>query len=463
MTPPSQTDLLTGVYTRLPIALQNAALTAFGHYVRKTRYNRAYTDLFNDVVARDSWPAERLRDFLNRRVSAFVHHAATTVPYYRGLFAREGIDPRSITSIDDLSNLPLLDKHTVQDRLADFVSEAFPRNRLLSNETSGSTGTGLTFFMTRQANREQWAVWWRHRLRHGITLGTPAAIFRGIALVPIDQDRPPFWRTNGAESQLYVSGNHINEDTAGPIVDELSRRNIPWLHGNPSAISLLASLMIDAGRRLDHPLRWITLGSEQVLDHQRDKIETAFGVRPTQHYGVAEAIGNISEDPDGVLYVDEDFAAVEFLETNEPGVAAVIGTNLSNPAFPLLRYKAEDTVEVDGGRDPRGRRRVESINGRTDDYILLPNGSKIGRLDFLFKGQRNVREAQIRQARVGSLTLKIVRGPSYCDEDEAKIQAIARARISADTKIAFDYVDAIERTNRGKMNFVVSALKDGKL
>lgn len=463
MIPLSQTDLLTGFYCRLPVALQNAALTAVGHYIRRTRYNGAYADLFREVVARESWSADQLRDFLNRRVSAFVQHAADSVPYYRDLFAREGIDPRSITSVDDLSALPLLDKHTVQDRLPEFISEAISKNQLLPNETSGSTGTGLKFYMTKQATREQWAVWWRHRLRHGITLGTPAAIFRGIALVPIDQDRPPFWRWNGAESQLYVSGNHINEDTAGAIVDELNRRNVPWLHGNPSAISLFASLMIDAGRHLDHPVRWITLGSEQVLDHQREKIETAFGVRPTQHYGVAEAVGNISEDPDGVLYVDEDFAAVEFLDTNEPGVAAVAGTNLSNPAFPLLRYKAEDTVEVEGVRDQRGRRRVESINGRTDDYVLLPNGSKIGRLDFLFKGQRNVRQAQIRQSRVGALTLRIVRGPSYSDEDEAKILSIARARISADTEIDFEYVNAIERTSRGKMRYVVSALEDGKL
>ncbi len=300
-------------------------------------------------------------------------------------------------------------------------------------------------------------------MRHGITLGTPAAIFRGIALVPIDQESPPFWRVNTAENQLYVSGNHINARTTGPILDALNRRRIPWFHGNPSAISALASFMIDSGLRLDYPLRWITLGSEQVLDHQREKIKAAFGVNPTQHYGVAEAAGNISEDPDGVLYVDEDFAALEFLPSDRPDIADVVGTNLSNEAFPLIRYRIEDTVTVTGARDARGRRRVEAINGRTDDYVVLPNGSKIGRLDFLFKGQANVREAQIRQSRIGALTLRIVRGPGYSDQDEAKILSVAQARISADTKIEFEYVDAIERTGRGKLRYVVSDLKDGKL
>lgn len=458
-----QTDAVTGIYQRLPAVLQNAALSAVGHYIRRSRYNRDYDRLFQETIARDAWPEDRLREFLDRRIAAFVHHAADTVPYYREMFARERIDPRAVSSFDDLAALPLLDRHTVQDRLQDFISDAVPKKLLKPNETSGSTGAGLRFFMTMQTSREQWAVWWRHRLRHGITQGTPAAIFRGLALVPIDRESPPFWRVNSAERQLYISGNHINERSTGPILDELSRRKIPWLHGNPSAISALASFMIDTGRRLDYSLRWITLGSEQVLDHQREKIKTAFGVDPTQHYGLAEATGNISEDPDGKLYVDEDFAAHEFLPTDEPNVADVVGTNLSNTAFPLIRYRVDDSVTFTGRRDPRGRRLVEAINGRTDDYVVLPNGSKIGRLDFIFKGQSNVREAQIRQSRIGALTLRIVRGTEFSEKDEAEILSTARARISRDTEITVDYVDAIERTNRGKLRYVVSSLDEGKL
>jgi len=458
-----QTDAVTGIYQRLPVLLQNAALTAVGHYIRRSRYNRDYDRLFREIIARDAWPEERLRKFLDDRIAAFVQHAADTVPYYRELFAREGIDPRAISSLDDLAALPLLDRQMVQNRIQDFISDVVPKKHLRPNETSGSTGAGLRFVMTMQTTREQWAVWWRHRLRHGISLGTPAAIFRGIALVPIDRDSPPYWRVNNAERQLYVSGNHINGRSAGPILDELNRRRIPWLHGNPSSISALASFMIDAGRCLDHPLRWITLGSEQVLDHQREKITAAFGVEPTQHYGLAEATGNISEDPDGKLYVDEDFAAHEFLPTDQPHVADVVGTNLSNIAFPLIRYKVEDSVTFTGRRDSRGRRLIDSINGRTDDYVVLPNGSKVGRLDFIFKGQTNVREAQIRQSRIGALTLRIVRGPAYSDQDEAEILSTARARISQDTEISVDYVDAIERTDRGKLRYVVSSLDEGKL
>jgi len=44
-----------------------------------------------------------------------------------------------------------------------------------------------------------------------------------------------------------------------------------------------------------YPIRWITVGAENLLPQQADLIEQAFGARPRQHYGMAEAIANSSE------------------------------------------------------------------------------------------------------------------------------------------------------------------------
>ena len=459
----NHTAKLEQIYARLPVGLQNIALSAFGLYVKRTRYNDTFDHLLQQLVGRDEWPEDRLRQYLNMRIARFVRHAAQSVPYYRELFARERIDPRAISSIEDLRALPLLQKSTVQDRVEDFVSETIPANRRVAIQTSGSTGAGLRLFTTMDGIREQWGIWWRHRLRHGICPETPVAIFRGLALVPIEQNEPPTWRYNAAEKQLYISGNHINEDSIDPILDELNRRRMPWLHGYASAITALASLMIERNRSLDYPLGWITLGSEQVHDHQIDRIRRAFGVDAIQHYGMVEAVGNISQDPDRRLYVDEDFSALEFLPSQHSTASQVLGTNLSNAAFPLLRYKVDDLADCAGERDSRGRRIVSAISGRSDDYIILHNGSKIGRLDFLFKGLVNVREAQIRQSRVGAITVRIVRGSNYAQADERSILATAHEHIGKDTQITFDYVESIERGANGKLRLVVSTLAEGKL
>jgi phenylacetate-CoA ligase len=282
------------------------------------------------------------------------------VPYYRALFKRDGLTSEDVRTVADLAHLPILRKEQVQERMPEFVSESVPKSRLIQVETSGSTGAGLKLYVTMQALRLQWAVWWRYRLRHGITIGTPCAIFRGLSLFPADQDGPPYCRYNRAERQIYVNGNQIHAASIPHILSDFNRHRVPWLHGYPSAITTLAVLMLEQDRQLDYPLRWISLGSEQVLDHQIEAIEKAFGVKPIHHYGMVEAIGNISQDVDGISYVDEDFGAMEFLPDTEPGLYSVLGTNLTNPAFPLIRYQVNDLVQFGGERDGRGQTMVSS-------------------------------------------------------------------------------------------------------
>ncbi len=187
-------------------------------------------------------------------------------------------------------------------------------------------------------------------------------------------------------------------------VEELNRRRPPWLHGYPSLLSLLAGHLLESGRRLDYQPRWVTVGSENLLSRQVQLIEQAFGVRCLQHYGMTEAVANISQYTDGNLYVDEDFAAVEFLP-NDAGSFSVVGTNLSNLAFPLVRYQVGDDVQLpEGGADFGGAfpgRRVASIDGRKEDYVVLRNGARVGRMDHIFKDMVTVREAQIVQNEPG--------------------------------------------------------------
>ena len=87
-----------------------------------------------------------------------------------------------------------------------------------------------------------------------------------------------------------------------------------------------------------------------------------------------EAVANVSEAPDGVLYVDEDFAATEFLPIDGVETCDVVGTNLSNPIFPLLRYRVGDLAVPTGGQGINGRRIVSRLEGRCDDYIIRPDG-----------------------------------------------------------------------------------------
>jgi phenylacetate-CoA ligase len=286
--------------------------------------------------------------------------------------------------------------------------------------------------------------------------GTWCAYFFEKTLVPREQSRPPFWRYNLPARQVMFSTQHMSEANLPAYVDELRRRKLRWLHGYPSALALLAEHVAGSGADLGYRVETVTLASENVLDHQRDAIERGFGVRPRQHYAMTEAVANASECEHGSLHVDEDFAFVELLDDPGSGRRRVVGTNFTNPAFPLVRYATAD-LAVEGGPCPCGRPgRTIAVDGREEDYVLLPDGTRLGRLDHVFKDAVTVREAQIMQSRVGEVTVRVVPGDGYSPDSERAFVDDLRRRVGEGTDVQVEHCERIPRDPSGKLRFVVS-------
>jgi phenylacetate-CoA ligase len=447
------------VYQHLPVPFQHAACTFVGWRTARTRYAGAFPDLLAEAEARMFWSPDDVRRYRDQRLQRFVAHAVATVPFYRERFATAGLDPSTVRSLADLDRLPILTKVEAQEHIGQLISDAVPTKYHVWAHTSGTTGGALRFPTTMRTIQEQWAVWWRYRRSHGIERDTWCGYFGGRSVVPSTQKAPPFWRYNLVGRQILFSGYHMSPANLPAYVAELRRRRPPWLFGYPSLLSLLASHLLESGTDLGYAVRWITIGAESLLARQADVIARAFGVRPIQHYGMTEAVANISECERGVLHVDEDFAPVDFVPLDNGTACRVVGTNYTNLATPLLRYAMEDLVTFEpGARCTCGRpgRVVASLDGRVEDYVILQNGAKIGRMDHVFKDMVNVKEAQIYQQRPGHITIRIVRGSSYSDHDEAALLREARKRVGDEMEIAVLYVEDLPRTKTGKLRLVVS-------
>lgn len=457
---------LERLYLKLPIFAQNWACSLEGWRIQRSRYGPEFWERLRAAEERASWPLERMREFRDARLRAFVRHCADTVPYYQRHFREMGFDPGRVRSLDDLAALPVLNKETVRERYEEFQSSAVPAQQRIIAHTSGTTGSGLRFAVTLDAIQEQWATWWRYRRWHGIEPGTWCGYFGGRSLVPLAQKRPPFWRVNRPGRQVMFSGYHLSPQNLPAYVEELRRRQLPWLHGYPSVLAMLAGYLRDAGMSLGYEVRWITTGAENLLPQQAAVIEQAFGVRPLDHYGMSEGVANISQYRDGRLYVDEDYAAVEFLPT-DGGAYKTVGTNFTNPATPLLRYDVGDTVQLPEAAQQSGDgfpgREVRSIDGRQEDYVVLRNGARLGRMDHIFKDLTAIREAQIQQDTPGEIVVRVVKGPRYTAADEEHLRQEFHQRVGDLGDVRIEYVSEIPKTATGKLRFVVSRLHEGKL
>src|SRR5207244_1585727 len=182
---------------------------------------------------------------------------------------------------------------------------------------------------------------------------------------------------------------------------------------------------------------------------------------PRQHYGSTEAVAQFSECELGTLHIDEDFAAVEFVDDAD-GRPRVVGTNLTNLATPLLRYDVGDIARVSSRACPCGKpgRAVERLDGRLEDYVVLKNGARVAALNHIFKDMTQIREAQLYQRSPGEVTIRVVPTISYTDADESRLIGEARKRLGAEMAIEIERVASLPRTRSGKLSLVVSDVGD---
>ena len=60
----------------------------------------------------------------------------------------------------------------------------------------------------------------------------------------------------------------------------------------------------------------------------------------------------------------------------------IVATNFNNPAFPLIRYDTGDLARI---TYENGEVFAEEILGRSEDYVMLPNGNRFEPMNLVFK------------------------------------------------------------------------------
>jgi phenylacetate-CoA ligase len=434
--------LTKSLYDALPLWAQTMAVNAASLANFRQRYNAVFFAALEELAANERKPLAQLEAEQEARLRDLLRYAVRHVPYYR----QRRLDP------ERFEDWPIIDKQTVAAAPEQFMSDEFAPSRLLTLQTSGTTGTPLTVrFRPATLNREM-AFRWRHRAWGGVPFLSRSAYLSGHPVVPAHQMTPPFWRVDTVERRLLCSSYHFAPRNLPAYVEALVAFAPDFLHGYPSSLYVLAEYVLAQRVRNLRP-RAVFTASETLLEFQRDVIERAFAAPVYNWYGTTEMTCNIVECAYGSLHYRTDYGRLELRDGGE-----MVATGLFNPAMPLIRYRTGDVAVPRPGRCDCGCEfpLIERIEGRIEDYIRTPDGRRIGRLDHIFKGCRHVREAQLVQRDPSELCLRIVRAPGYSSDDEQFILAQARQRLGDAIRLRCEYVAAIERTAAGKFRFVVT-------
>jgi phenylacetate-CoA ligase len=430
------------------------------------------------LAERERWPVERREALKRERLTELVGYAARHSPYYREALA--GYD-RAVGP----GSLPELTKATMMERFDDVVCDRRLRRdallehveRLSGDElylgryramtTSGSSGRKGLFVY----DETGWTTIGAQFLYFSAMIGTRPRLPR-LRLAAIGGGSPAHMSRRGAQTMDVGLHRILSLPVTAPVgalVEALNRFDPDVLNVYPSMAVLLAEEQLAGRLRLS--LRTMSTSSELRTPEATARIEEAFGVAPFDLYATTEGLwGGECERHHG-LHLFEDDVIVENVDEDglpvpdgTPG-ARLLVTNLANRVQPLIRLEVSDAVILSATACGCGRtlRRIERVDGRTDDVIWLPGagGRPVAVLPMQFSvvaRDRDVVEFQVVQEGARLVVLVVVRGSAPGIEERVgaglreRMQALGVESVEIDVRRRA----GLERSAGGKLALVVA-------
>jgi phenylacetate-CoA ligase len=301
---------------------------------------------------------------------------AAASPFYGRRLQEAGITAAKLTSLENIRRIPL----TTKDELRAHGREMLTRpltDMVRLHASSGTTGQATVIYYTR-ADIDTWAE----------------LVARSMYMVGMRAD-DVFQNMMGYGLFTGGLGFHYGAERLGaltiPVGAGNSQRQLQLMqefgttaiHIIPSyALYLLNTFAQKGLDPRDLSLRLAFLGAEPHSEDMRRRIETAYGVRAYNSYGLSEMNGPgvAFECPEqNGMHVWEDAFLMEVLDPRTlapvaPGeVGELVFTNLTRQGMPLLRYRTRDLASYDAAPCPCGRgfKRLSRIQGRTDDMLII--------------------------------------------------------------------------------------------
>ncbi|MDR1278502.1 MAG: phenylacetate--CoA ligase [Treponema sp.] len=376
----------------------------------------------------------------------------TRVPFYRKKMDVLGIKPRDIHSLRDIEKLPFTTKDDLRENYPRGLLAAPPDRIVEVHMSSGTTGKPVVDEYTQNDIN----IWRESMARtmaaagctkddvvqncygYGLFTGGPGAHYGALTI--------------GAEVLPMSSGN-----TARQLM-VMQDFGSTMLTCTPSYALYMSEEAADAGIDLHKlPLCKGCFGAEPWSENMRKEIESRYGMKAYDIYGLTEIIGpgvSFECEAQNGLHINEDLFYPEIIDPETGRVlpdgekGELVFTTLTKDGTPLLRYRTRDITYF--MREPctcgRTTVRMHRLFGRTDDMLII-------------RGV-NIFPSQIEQALIEiegtepQYLIVVNRGESRLDEVELQVE-VKKDFFSDETKDLEDLRNKIENVMKSKLQITL--------
>ncbi len=430
------------------VLLSKAAWCAYNTYRKGLRYRRR---LSRAAFLLDA-PRESIFAFQRERLQRLFDHASETVPYYQKHLRRGALD---------ISEVPPLEKGTVQTELPRLCSTLFPARKRIQNATGGSTGAPLTFYQDRHYwNERNLSVYYFDRWA-GWDFGMPQLIVWGSRA---DVEGVQSWKVrfnNFWRNQSWLNGFRLTQSAMHLAYEQMARWHPETILAYPSSLYQYAKFLSENGLKVQWKLKGIICSAEMLYGHYRALTERVFNTKVYNRYGGRE-VGLIAmECAAGRLHINCRDVYLEIDSPSpytEPG--EILITQLNNYAMPFIRYRIGDIGRLSEEVCPCGNELpvLAELLGRTTATFRTKAGTLIhgGYFTQQFYNLAGVSQFQLIQETLEQCTLKLVINTEWEAATEYYIVQKIRDALGGDVTVAVAFVEDIPVSASGKRAFTIS-------
>ena len=415
-------------------------------------------------LKKHQWLKERdLIKIQEKKLRALIKHAYENVPYYHHLFDSVGIKPQNIQRLKDLQKIPILSKINIRKNYPDkIITKGTDITKCHTVSTTGSTGIPLKVAFSSKMYDYTQALYLFTFTECGLRLTDKL-----VGIYHRD------YRRSFLKVLLNKMGFLKWENI--PILNPVEYVLESLKHSEPDVISTYPSMLTLLSKEIRkqnisgiNP-RLILAGGETLTLNSENEISETFSSKIFRTYGAEEFSILAFECKKKMGYhIISDAIIIEVVKddryVSEGEEGEIIVTGLINYTMPLIRYKLGDigTITYKKCDCGRGYPLIKSIEGRTDDFLILPSGRKISpRVINVIEDIPGVLRYKTIQESKNKIIVNLIKGEGFSQTTISEIKShIKDGCLGEDVEVEVNLVKEIPHERTGKLRAVVSNVRE---
>lgn len=408
------------------------------------------------LMEQDSMTSHQLIHLQKKKLDEIITFALGNSPFYHGKVVDNSTDP-----YERIKNFPVVSKEEVMANFDLFQASGVGRKRLVTLESSGSSGLKTTVNLTKKEHSIcrailiHWWIWTGYRFK-GTLVQTGITPRRRLIKTIKDF----------ISNTIYLNAFSLAESDMDRLLKRLEGRKNITLAGYPSSIYVLAEYAKKENYQIC--VSQVICWGDKLFSHYKSTIEKVFSTIVYENYACNEGI-MIGQKVDlEYFYIQNSNVYIEIVDENgnevEDGkTGQIVVTKLDGFAMPLLRYKTGDLGTKLPLKDyPTNRLYnyplLKSVIGRNTDLIYDKKGRTLTVHSFtgIFEYYHEIKQFQIVQEKAGNILIRYIPSKSFEVSVINRIESDIYIKCEAEMEIEWISVSDIIPSKSGKPQLVLN-------